>query len=1075
MTSSLAGCLDAWAAIQPDTTLFAFDDGDRRRSFTYREFVERTRTLAAQLHHDERLERGDRVLLAYPPGLDCVVAFFACARAGVIPVPVHPPKRAVAASFARLEWIAADSAAKAVLSTESFAADVRTIRARAAAGPDARWIATDAAPAAASTRFDDQPGEVLFLQYTSGSTREPRGVVVSHANVIDNARHTIDHAAIGVSWLPQYHDMGLIGYYLFPVVCGGTTYGMSALDFLKRPARWFRTMSEVRATYVSAPNFGYEYCLRPGKIRSDELEGVDLGSVRVMMSAAEPVNADTFRRFAERFAACGLPADAHVAAYGLAENTLAVSHRGRRIARVERGPLSRHVVVLARQRTRERRDRAPVGGEHSARDVVELVSCGRPVDGVTVRIVDPQRRTAVPDGTVGEIWIAGGSVCGGYWNRPRLSERVFSATIHGDPADARRYLRSGDLGFLADGELFVCGRIKDVIIVRGANHYPNDIEAAAQAAFAGRRPPRVVAFGIDDGDKLVVAVEAGHVDRAPAPADIAAAIRGRCDVDPDVVVLVPPRTIGRTTSGKVARWRTRERYRRGTLPCLLTYRAAGRVDNAPGASPTDRFAYVYALGNGAGDRRTLAELGIDSLMLTELLLDLEVVLESHGATELKHSLDASLVQHLTLAQLSRVLGALSTGAIDECQAELERLRAGWDADTHAQMRADARLALPEPVTVADAPAIARSTLLTGATGFVGPFLLAALLQHTESAYHVLVRASDSRHATERVREGLRRAELWTPWLAEQFSRRVRVIAGDLAQPDLGLPRSEWAALARDVDTVFHNAARVNYVTTYEVMKPDNVDGTRRVLELACAVRPKRFHFVSSTFVFGWTVKGWLLESDTNEAMDGLDFGYAQSKWVAEQLVLAAGRQGLDVRVYRPSLLSVSTSGIGDPDDVALRLLAFMINHGVGVDTPNQVSLVPVDVAAHNIAAISAMRAPGARIFHVTADRYSSMRDVTELLTEDHGYAFAYHDIPGFIPEMNRRCTADDPLYPLLDFFNRSASKIAAMQLKRYRSDAYRDARARSRAGQPDPPLRQTVSAITDYMLRAGFIRVAADA
>ena len=1074
--TSLVDCLEAWAAIQPDTILFAFDDDGRRRSFTYREFAERTRTLAARLRHEERLERGDRVLLAYPPGLDCVVAFFACARAGVIPVPVHPPKVGVPASLARLEWIAGDCAAKAVLSTESLAAAVRTTRARATAGPDVRWIATDAPPAAAATRFDDQPGELLFLQYTSGSTREPRGVVVSHANVIHNARRTIDHAAIGVSWLPQYHDMGLIGYYLFPVVCGGTTYGMSALDFLKRPARWLRTMSEVRATYASAPNFGYEYCLRPGKIRPHELAGIDLGSVRVMMSAAEPVNAATFRRFAERFAACGLPADAHVAAYGLAENTLAVSHHGRRIVRVEPGPLSRHVVSLAGQRTREQPDGAPISGEHPARDVIELVSCGRPVDGVTVRIVDPQRRTAVPDGTVGEIWVAGGSVCGGYWNRPGLSERVFGATIDGEPADMRRYLRSGDLGFLTDGELFVCGRIKDVIIVRGANHYPHDIEAAAQAAFAGRRPPRVAAFGgDDDGEKVVVAVEVSQVDGAPAPADIAAAIRAGSDVDPDVVVLVPPRTIGRTTSGKVARWRTRERYRRGTLPCLLTYRAADRGSHAPGAWLTDRFAYIYALGNGADDRRTLAELGIDSLMLTELLLDLEVVLESHGATAVKHSLDASLVQRLTLARLSRVLGALSTGAIDECQAELERLRAGWDADIQAQMRADARLALAESVTVFEAPSIARSTLLTGATGFVGPFLLAALLQHTESAYHVLVRAADSRHATERVREGLRGAALWTPWLAEQFSRRVRVITGDLAQPDLGLPRSEWAALARDVDTVFHNAARVNYVTTYEIMKPDNVDGTRRVLELACAVRPKRFHFVSSTFVFGWTVKGWLLESDTNEAMDGLDFGYAQSKWVAEQLVLAAGRHGLDVRVYRPSLLSVSTGGIGDPDDVAVRLLAFMINHGVGVDTLNQVSLVPVDVAVHNIAAISAMRAPGARIFHVTADRYSSMREVTELLTEDHGYAFAYHDIPGFIGEMNRRCTAEDPLYPLLDFFNRSASKIAAMQLKRYRSDAYRDARARSRAGQPDPPLRQTVSAITDYMRRAGFIRVAAGA
>jgi len=232
---------------------------------------------------------------------------------------------------------------------------------------------------------------------------------------------------------------------------------------------------------------------------------------------------------------------------------------------------------------------------------------------------------------------------------------------------------------------------------------------------------------------------------------------------------------------------------------------------------------------------------------------------------------------------------------------------------------------------------------------------------------------------------------------------------------------------------------------------------------------KEFHHISSTIILGWTVKSTLLETDNNEDMANLDFGYAQSKWVAEQLAFGAEKQGLKVRVYRPALISASTKGVGSTDDIAIRLLAFMINRGIAVKTRNQVSLLPSDITAHNIAAIFRQRQTAGRTFHVTADRYYNMMDLTRVITREHGYPFVYYDISRFVAEMKHCCTRDDPLYPFLDFFNRAHSKIQAMQQKRYNNDQYREARAQSGSGRADPLLEDTVSYLVAYMRREGVI------
>ncbi|MFA5924597.1 MAG: thioester reductase domain-containing protein [Methylococcaceae bacterium] len=1067
--------LEYWATVQPDKRLNSFVDidGKDKVSYTYLDFCNHTRNLADYLSRCSGLKYGDRALLVYPAGLDMIAAFFACVRIGVIPIPVSPPTSMnFNASLEKLNFITNDCQAKFALTTQEFYRTYSSLISKYESTsriksendlPQCDWVTTDNFKELAPEEFRNETNPILFLQYTSGSTSDPRGVMVSHENVIHNALSTIDHVPIGVTWLPQYHDMGLIGYYLFPVVTGGTTYGISPVDFLKRPILWLQTITRVKATYASSPNFGFEFCLREDKVPSEMLNELNLSSLRTLMNASEPVRTDTYQKFLEKFAPCGLMPEAHIVAYGLAENTLAAAHYGRRILTVNKrlllqGKLQKENVQL-----------------HDDSQL-SLASCGKPIDGVCLQIVDTQSCSRLDEEQIGEIWLSGKSVCHGYWERQEMTQEVFHNIVSNDPEDKNIYLRTGDLGFLQDGELFVCGRIKDLIIIKGVNYYPQDIEAIVESTSRNIRAGGVAAFdgGNEEGEALVVVVEVKNSQKLPDPAEIVHAVRTQYYIAPHTIIFVPPRTIAKTSSGKIARNLTRKDYLSGKLSTIATnifvnqQKFEGELTNA-----RQRFRYIFDEYNITGkEEYTFAELAIDSIILVQFLLDIQSLLKEKGAASFVDQVDIQFLQQLTIVEFFNLVDQLETApqqAVDVWCYGLKQAQHEYENHVQDSMRSDAQLAENncniysanrEPLT---------DVLLTGATGFFGPFLLSSLLLQTTYMYHVLIRAKDPKHGMERIREALRRSLILTPSLAEELEKRVHVVCGDIAQRNLGMSPIDWESLTTQIQAVCHNAALVNYILNYETLKPHNVDGTRELLRFAFAGNPKEFHHISTTFIFGWTVKGTLPESDNNNEMMGLDFGYSQSKWVAEQLVFEAEKKGLKAHIYRPSLISASTLGVCDNNDIAIRLLAFMINHRVAVYTYNQISFLPADIVAHNIASIFKRRETDGCTLHVTADNYYNMMDVTRLITAKYGYPFTYYDIPGFIFEMNRRCTSADPLYPLLDFFNRSFSKIAAMQLKRYNNDQYRKAREQSGNGCPDPSLEDTVSYLVKHLLQAGLI------
>src|SRR5579863_3269856 len=585
MTASILGKLDRLGYEHPHKLLYSYIDlnGNEIESYSYESFLHRTRVIAGHLRKEHRFAAHDRLLLAYPPGLEMICAFYGCVRAGLIPVPVYPPSsHGFQGALYKMVHIAKDCQASGVLTSRDYHGSLKTNLARSgvsASGVDAdyisglQWIVTEGFVDMISDEAFNGASKLLFLQYTSGSTRDPKGVMVTHENILHNGPLVIPHPdPVVVSWLPQYHDMGLIGCYLYPALEGGTTYGFAPTDFIQRPALWFDAIKTYGASASAAPNFAYDYCLRAGRLSKESLVNCDLSSLRLLMAAAEPVKPGTYTRFLKAFQPYGLKSESFFVAYGLAENTLAVSHGGRNIISVNKN-------AIALGKARMTTEVSEIGA------ATQIVSCGTPLPGLNVKIVDPERHFALEPGQIGEIWVAGGSKCLGYWNNPELGLKMFHARLVDDSPYDDGYLRTGDMGFLHEGEIFVCGRIKDMIIVRGQNYYPQDIEEVVEKASGLIRANCVAAFQIheDSEPALAVVAEVRNPLALPEALKIAAAIRNYLNVEVALISFIAPKAIPRTSSGKMMRNKTRQMWREGQFTVLLEFSREKDTESASGS------------------------------------------------------------------------------------------------------------------------------------------------------------------------------------------------------------------------------------------------------------------------------------------------------------------------------------------------------------------------------------------------------------------------------------------------------------------------------------------------------------
>lgn len=567
--STLADCLRLHAERQPHKIAYRFlKNGEiEDRTLTYRELDLAARGIAAPLEKHSAV--GDRVLLLYPPGLEFIVALCACFYSGRVAVPAYPPRPNRGTD--RLLAIIQDASPAVALTSVEIKTKIlhrfvneKMLQGLAVVSTDS--TSPDAFPEWKPVRLD--PGMLAVLQYTSGSTSIPKGVQVTHANLMHNEK--LIQKAFGqtqndlvVGWLPVYHDMGLIGNVLQPLYCGAESILMPPTSFLQSPTRWLAAISRYGATTSGGPNFGYELCCN--RITAEQKANLDLSSWRVAFSGAEPVRAQSLQRFATEFRDCGFRASAFVPCYGLAESTLFVSG-----GITSTGP----VIQAMKADGLERNQVIPVPSEEPGGHI--LVGCGRAGAGHEICIVDPERLMRCEPGTVGEIWVSGPSIANGYWNRGQETADIFEARL----ADTGKgpYLRTGDLGFLLDGELFITGRRKDLIIIRGRNHYPHDLEASAGKAHPALRAGIGAAFSVEaEGEeRLVLVHEINPRIQAETGAVIAAirqAIAEEHELQLYAVALTRPGEIPRTTSGKIQRFLCRKAFLAGGLEILGEWRA----------------------------------------------------------------------------------------------------------------------------------------------------------------------------------------------------------------------------------------------------------------------------------------------------------------------------------------------------------------------------------------------------------------------------------------------------------------------------------------------------------------------
>ena len=516
------------------------DRGEEFAAFRYGELDRKARALAVFL--GDRICAGDRVLLAFHDAVEFAAALLGCAYAGAVGVPVAVPRSVKhdRGAFARIASVVADCTPALALASSAVVADVWPHA--AGAGIALPCAAAETVPDAFADDWAERVpslDDLLLLQYTSGSTGEPRGVRVRHGNLVANLHEMelvvrFDHAAPFVNWLPHYHDMGLVGTILYPLYFGSTSYLMAPSAFLKRPVRWLDAISRYRAGSTVGPNFAYDLCVR--RIAPEARAALDLSALTTAANGAEPIRPATLERFEEAFAPCGFARSAWSPSYGLAESTVFVS-----AFRSQAGPRTIRLASGAR-----------------------TVSCGAPAPGASVLVVDPHTRETLPGGELGELVIAGPSVTDGYWGHEPA--RVAVTTANG----VAEYLPTGDIGAIVDGDLCILGRLKDLIIVDGRNHHAADVEASVSRAVAHAVAGGCAAFGadVDDAERLVVALEIERIDAAERDAIVAsarAAVAEEHDVALHEVVLLRPGRLPRTSSGKVRRHRCREEFAAGVL------------------------------------------------------------------------------------------------------------------------------------------------------------------------------------------------------------------------------------------------------------------------------------------------------------------------------------------------------------------------------------------------------------------------------------------------------------------------------------------------------------------------------
>ncbi len=972
----LVDLLELRAETQPDEIVYNYlsDDGTIERRVTYGQlFDDAQRVATLVLNH---VSPGDRAILLFGSGLDFVLAFMGCQVAGVVPVPVMPPRSAEPTELGRVMAIMDDVGSNLMVTSEQLIQMGQAFF----QGSSLAWLSVedlDGVEKTAPVAFEDA-GELALLQYTSGSTSRPRGVMVGHDNLMQNLADIYwaegaSPETISVSWLPMSHDMGLIEGVLQPLYRGSPVYLMSPMTFLRKPLCWLDAISKYRATVSGGPNFAYDLVLR--RLGDGPIPDWDLSCWQFAYNGSEPVSPETIENFADRLACRGLKRESMHALFGIAEATLGVSE-------------GRHKQLTKYQQ------RVGAGGERT------VVSCGVTAPTMDLRIVDPETFEELADGEEGEIWLNGPCITRGYWRQPEKTKEVFQAQIKGSD---KHYLRTGDLGFIVDGEIYISGRIKEVIISRGLNVHPQDMELTGQKAHPYIRPGGIVAFAIPgqeeaagivaEIDKKVFAAGPTEEQLREAANAVRKAVTLAHGVPVGVMALVKPGTIPRTTSGKRQRLRVAKMWASGKLDTLVAITHGQESDASIEGYLKDRVANLLGVEPETIDEsKTLTELGLDSLRTLELLVDVH---DRFPAITLAEMLTQSLSD------------LASPKETHSSQPWLEDAKLPQDIHCPPNKNQEPRTKNQEPIPNQEPRTKNQErALVTGATGFLGSHVVTRLLATSDINILALVRGDN---AQDRLLETLSHHPDWNP----DWATRIEAVPGELSQPE------SYADL--EVDAIYHIAAMVNWVYPYHALSDANVRGTQELLRLACK-NATPFVYVSTSAVCWSHGATDTFDEDTDPMthIDGIHLNYVRTKAVAESLVRQAATRGLPATIVRPGLIfSHSKTGYHSPGDFLSALFKGCIEMGAAPDLDWSLEVCPVDDVAR-IVTDHVRTEPGVTTLHAEPPKKRLWRGAV-LWMALRGYDVELVDYDTWCQRLEAHAAEPTAaLRPLLPFFTRPA-------------------------------------------------------
>lgn len=946
-----------WATQCPEKTAFTVlnAEGMPESALSYGELYRRAVAVGSSLAQADL--KGRNAVLMYSPGTEFISTFLGCMLAGIVPVPVHGPKSN--RSNAKILGSIAGARAGALLMDQRMRLAVERVADRAAWPADIPFIDTDQIVGEdRSLAFDRplaSPSELALLQFTSGSTSAPKGVAITHGNLGYNIEMLTrcmqtSSASVFVCWVPHFHDLGLVCNLIQCLYVGAHGVLLAPSTFIANPLVWLRAIQAHRGTHVTAPNFAYQRCVN--KVSPRDRDALDLSSLKVAVNAGEPIHHQTIVEFTDYFRSAGFDPVAFMPGYGMAEATVFITG-------AHANQLPRLVRIDRERYTSERRAVLTENTENS----LVLVGCGRCTPEQEVKIVDPLAVRALQAGEVGEIWIAGDHVMAGYYERPEADAEVFAIL----PQTGRRYFRTGDLGFVdASGELFVSGRRKDLIIVGGVNYYPQDIERVVEKAHADVHPTGAAAFAVPGGatERLVVVAEVareavarnrkssgGFVEMARA---LCEEVSREFEISVSQVVLLRPGHLPKTSSGKVARQECRKAYLDGSFDALVTWPDAKPAISEPAPSSV---MHNVEKALRAINRMSVTHLQVfsqllqilsDELKLNLADIDVDKSIFFYGIDSIRLvDIHGALEQRLGYAIPTEAFFRSATliGTVEEIAASG---RAEANRIDGRRLREDIELWLGRLTEQFNATRAAKAPqssandaiLLTGATGYLGIYLLQELLHSTPQEIYCLARAMDEKTGWRRIEKNMERYGLQMP---EDWRSRVKIVIGDTTKEYLGLAPEVYQAISRRVGSVHHCAAIDNFYLPYEIVKNTNVIGTVHIAQFCMHERVKPLYYVSSC------ATRLLNDNRLTTETTGLVNGYAQAKYVAERVVLGLIERGFPAINYRLGYLYSLQADMADTEEAFETMLTAMFQLRCIPHMDAVFDLTPVEYAAKCIA------------------------------------------------------------------------------------------------------------------------------